>query len=46
MGSDRSAQRRKRGLNPIILIPVPDDNDTCEELMAIQDSHFPPDPRF
>ena len=39
-------QRRDPGLNPIILIPVSDDIDTCEELMAIRDSRFPPEPRF
>ncbi|MBK8267214.1 MAG: hypothetical protein IPK83_02455 [Planctomycetes bacterium] len=39
-------QRRDPGLNPIILIPVSDDIDTCEELMAIRDSLFPPEPKF
>jgi len=39
-------QRRDPGLNPIILIPVADDIDACEELMAIRDSLFPPEPRF
>lgn len=39
-------QRRDPGLNPIILIPVPDDIDTCKELMAIRESLFPPEPRF
>jgi len=39
-------QRRDPGLNPIILIPVSDDIDTCEELMSIRDSLFPPEPRF
>lgn len=34
------------GLNPVILIPIPDDIDTCEELMANQDSLFPPEPAF
>ena len=34
------------GLNPIILIPVSDDIDTCEELMANRDSLFPPEPEF
>jgi hypothetical protein len=34
------------GLNPIILIPIPDDIDTCEELMANRDSLFPPEPEF
>jgi len=39
-------QRRDPGLNPIILIPVSDDIDTCEELMASRDSLFPPEPKF
>ena len=39
-------QRRDPGLNPIILIPVSHDIDTCEELMAIRDSLFPPEPEF
>jgi hypothetical protein len=39
-------QRRDPGLNPIILIPVSGDIDTCEELMAMRDSLFPPEPRF
>ncbi len=34
------------GLNPIILIPIPDDIDTCEELMAIRDALFPAEPDF
>jgi hypothetical protein len=34
------------GLNPLILIPVPDDCDTCEELMANRDRLFPPEPEF
>jgi hypothetical protein len=40
------AQRRDPGLNPIILVPVPADLDTCEELMANRDSLFPPKPQF
>ncbi len=39
-------QRRDPGLNPIILIPVSDDIDTCEELMANRDSLFPAEPAF
>ena len=34
------------GLSPIILVPIPDDIDTCEELMAIRESLFPPEPEF
>jgi hypothetical protein len=39
-------QRRDPGLNPIILVPVPADLDTCEELMANRDSLFPAEPGF
>lgn len=39
-------QRRDPGLNPIILTPVSPDIDTCEELMALRDALFPPEPRF
>jgi len=39
-------QRRDPGLNPILLIPVSDDIDTCEELMANRDSLFPSEPAF
>ncbi len=39
-------QRRDPGLNPVILIPVAADIDTCEELMAIRDSLFPAEPEF
>ncbi len=34
------------GLSPIILIPVTDEVDTCEELRALRDSLFPPAPDF
>lgn len=39
-------QRDDPGLNPIILIPVSEDIDTCEELMALRDTLFPPEPEF
>jgi len=39
-------QRRDPGLNPIILVPVPADLDTCEDLMANRDSLFPHEPEF
>ncbi len=39
-------QRRDPGLNPIILIPVSDDLDTCAELMANRNLLFPPEPQF
>lgn len=34
------------GLSPIILVPIPEGIDTCEELMALRDSLFPPEPAF
>lgn len=40
------AQFDDPGLNPIILIPIPEDIDTCEELMAHRDLLFPPEPEF
>ncbi len=39
-------QRRDPGLNPIILIPVSDDLDTCDELLANRDLLFPAEPEF
>ncbi len=34
------------GLSPMMLIPIPDEIDTCEELMANRDVYFPPEPIF
>ncbi len=34
------------GLSPLILVPIPDDIDTCEELMANRDVYFPAEPEF
>lgn len=34
------------GLNPIILIPIPDTITTCDDLLAIADTLFPPEPEF
>lgn len=34
------------GLSPVILVPVPEELDTCEELMANRDWLFPPEPEF
>lgn len=34
------------GLSPIILVPIPDDIDTCEELMENRDLWFPAEPSF
>ena len=40
------AQWPDAGLSPIILIPVADELDTCDELMANRDRLFPPPPEF
>ena len=34
------------GLSPLILVPIPDDIDTCEELMANRNQYFPAEPAF
>ena len=34
------------GLSPLLLIPISDDIDTCEELMANRDNLFPDEPEF
>ena len=34
------------GLSPLILVPVSDDIDTCEELMVNRDTFFPEEPEF
>lgn len=34
------------GLSPLILVPIPDEIDTCEELMANRDLYFPAEPNF
>jgi hypothetical protein len=34
------------GLSPIILVPISEDIDTCEELMENRDLFFPPEPAF
>jgi len=40
------AQFDDPGLNPIILMPLPEHTTTCEELMAYRDELFPPEPEF
>lgn len=40
------AQWRDPGLNPVLLLPLPDDVCSCEELMARRDELFPPEPDF
>lgn len=44
--SNNPPQYDDPGLNPILLIPVADDFDSCEELMAARDDLFPPEPIF
>jgi hypothetical protein len=39
-------QHPSPGMNPVILVPIPADIDTKEELMAIRDEIFPPEPDF
>ncbi len=39
-------QHPSTGMNPILLVPVSDDIDTLEELMAIRDELFPKEPNF
>jgi len=39
-------QFRDPGLNPIILIPIGDEIDSCEDLAAMRDALFPPEPTF
>ena len=34
------------GLSPLLLVPIPDEIDTCEELMANRDDLFPKEPEF
>ncbi len=39
-------QHPSKGMNPILLVPISDDIDTLEELMAIRDEIFPKEPDF
>ncbi len=39
-------QHPSMGMNPILLVPISDEIDTLEELMAIRDSIFPKEPEF
>lgn len=39
-------QRRDPGLSPVILIPVADEVDACDELLELRGSLFPPQPDF
>lgn len=39
-------QHPSKGMNPILLVPINDEIDTLEELMAIRDEIFPDEPSF
>jgi hypothetical protein len=39
-------QHPSKGMNPIILVPISDEINTLEELMAIRDKIFPKEPEF
>jgi hypothetical protein len=39
-------QHPSKGMNPILLVPISDEIDTLEELMAIRDKIFPEEPDF
>ena len=39
-------QHPSTGMNPIILVPIDEEIDTLEELMAIRDEIFPAEPEF
>lgn len=39
-------QHPSKGMNPVILVPISDEIDTLEELMAIRDDIFPKEPDF
>lgn len=41
-----AVQNPDYGLSPIILVPIPDDLDTADELMSNRDRLFPPEPEF
>ena len=41
-----SVQYPDKGLSPVLLVPIPPDIDTPEELIAIRDQIFPPEPEF
>lgn len=39
-------QHPSKGMNPVLLVPISDEIDTLEELMAIRDEIFPDEPSF
>jgi len=41
-----SIQNPDPGMNPVILIPIDPSIDTADELMALRDELFPPEPEF
>ena len=44
--ASNSIQHPDKGFNPVILIPIDPEIDTPEELMALRDELFPPEPEF
>jgi len=44
--ASNNTQHPSKGMNPIILVPISDEIDTLEELMAIRDEIFPKEPAF
>ncbi len=41
-----ATQLKDPGMNPILLVPIDESIDTPEELMAMRDTLFPPEPEF
>ena len=44
--ASNNVQHPSKGMSPILLVPVPDEVDTLEELMEIRDAIFPEEPGF
>jgi hypothetical protein len=44
--ASNNIQHPSKGMNPILLVPISDEIDTLEELMAIRDELFPKEPDF
>lgn len=44
--ASNNVQHPSNGMNPIILVPISDEINTLEELMAIRDDLFPQEPEF
>lgn len=44
--ASNNLQHPSNGMNPMLLVPISDEIDTLEELMAIRDEIFPKEPAF